>query len=712
MANAVIQRAVMALALVSAVSAPRAPAIAREPHSSEPRRRPVEAASAREGGQQQQQQQQQQPPQTPPPAPTPQPPQQPTFRTGVNFVRVDAIVTDRQGNPVADLKQADFEVLEDGKAQTIESFRFIKVDGTAPVETVSRIRTRADEERAAANEDARIFVFFLDDYHVRLGNSMAARKPLVDFVQNYLAPGDLVAIMYPLSPLDTVSLTRDHQMVTRVLERFEGRKFNYEPRNSTEQRYALYPAETVERIRRQVSLTALEALAVKLGAMREGRKAVIVVSEGFTALLPPQLRDPVAAMPGLGNTARRNPMAGQNSTAEERAEFIGQIDIQQEMQEVFNAANRSNTAFYTVDPRGLATGEFDINENVSLQRSNESLRQTQDTLRVLADETDGRAIVNRNDFGRAMRQIVADSSAYYLLGYNSTQAPQDGKFHEIKVRVKRPGTEVRARKGYWALTPTETARATAPPPPPLPAGVGKALASLGDPARTRFVRTWVGTERGDNGNARVTFVWEPIGAQPGVRRDSATSVSLIAASPDGETYFKGDVPGTSTDAATPARQIVFEAPPGRLQLRLAVNGSNGSIDSDDREVVVPDLTSPNLMIATPRVYVARTARDFQVIRTDPNALPTPSREFRRTDRLVVRATAYGPGNAAITMTARLLNKQGVKLADVPVTATTGAPSLIDLPLAALAPSEYLLELSAAAEGQQPVKELIAFRVEG
>jgi hypothetical protein len=130
----------------------------------------------------------QSPQQPTPPAPTPQPAQapaaqtpaaqtpgdqQPVFRTGINFVRVDAIVTDRQGNPVADLKPADFEVLEDGKPQTIESFRFVKTDGAAPVEITRAIRTRTDEERAAANEDARIFVFFLDDYHVRLGNSMA-----------------------------------------------------------------------------------------------------------------------------------------------------------------------------------------------------------------------------------------------------------------------------------------------------------------------------------------------------------------------------------------------------------------------------------------------------------------------------------------------------------------------------------------------------------
>jgi VWFA-related protein len=640
------------------------------------------------------------------------PGEQPTFRAGINFVRVDAIVTDKQGTPIADLKATDFEVLEDGKPQTIEQFRFVRVDGSGPAETQGRIRSRADEERAAANDDARIFVFFLDDYHVRLGNSMAARKPLVDFVQNSLGPNDLVAVMYPLSPLDAVALTRDHQSIIRTLERFEGRKFNYEPKFAQEQRYALYPAEVVERIRRQVSLSAIEGLSIKLGSLREGRKAVIVVSEGYAAVLPPQLRDPVAAMPGLGNPNRRNPTAGENSVAEDRAEFAGQLDVQQEMQEVFNAANRNNTALYTVDPRGLATGEFDISENVGLQRSNASLRQTQDTLRVLADETDGRAFVNRNDFGKAMRQIVADSSAYYLLGYNSSQAPQDGKFHEIKVRVKRSGADVRARKGYWALTAAETTRATAPKATVAPA-VSRALSSIAEPSRGRVVRTWVGTSRGENGRTRVTFVWEPIPPPPGVRRDNATSVSLLAASPDGETYYRGTVPeGSASDAAAATRQATFEVPPGRLQLRLGVNGTNGPLDTDDREVVVPDLTAVEVAFATPRVYLARTARDFQMIRKDENVAPTASREFRRTERLVLKVDTYSPGTAAVTVTARLLNKQGGKMADVPVTSAAGQPHFIDLPLSAFAPGEYLLELSAASDGQKPVAELIAFRVEG
>jgi VWFA-related protein len=647
---------------------------------------------------------------TPPSAPGAS--EQPVFRAGINFVRVDAIVTDRQGNPIPDLQQTDFEISEDGKPQSIEQFRFVRVDGTAPPETQGRIRTRADEERAAANDDARIFVFFLDDYHVRLGNSMAARKPLIEFVQNSLGPNDLVAVMYPLSPLDAVTLTRDHQSIIRTLERFEGRKFNYEPRFPQEQRYQLYPAEVVERIRRQVSLSAIEGLSVKLGALREGRKAVIVVSEGYSAILPPQLRDPVAAMPGLGNPNRRNPMAGENNVNEDRAEFAGQLDVQQEMQDVFNAANRSNTALYTVDPRGLATGEFDINENVGLQRSNASLRQTQDTLRVLAAETDGRAFVNRNDFGQAMKQIVADSSAYYLIGYNSSEAPQDGKFHEIRVRVKRPGADVRARKGYWALTAEDAARATSAPKPGPPPAVNRALSNLAEPSRGRVVRTWVGTSRGENGKTRVTFVWEPIPPQPGVRRDNATSVSLTAASPDGETFFRGEVAEAPAAVGGVPRQASFEVPPGRLQLRMGINGANGPLDMDDREVMVPDLTATEVRFATPQLFIARTARDFQMIRKGEGVAPTASREFRRTERLVAKVDSYAAGDSAVTVTARLLNRQGAKLVDVPVTSAAGQPHLIDLPLSAFAPGEYLLEVSGAVAGQEPATELIAFRVEG
>ena len=129
-----------------------------------------------------------------------QKPQPPTFRTGINFVRVDVIASDKDGKPVTDLKQADFEVMEDGKAQSIETFRFISVTGnTESGEAPKAIRSDYDEESEAAREDVRLFTIFLDDYHVRRGTAMSVRKALVDFMQKDVGPSDMVGLMYPFS---------------------------------------------------------------------------------------------------------------------------------------------------------------------------------------------------------------------------------------------------------------------------------------------------------------------------------------------------------------------------------------------------------------------------------------------------------------------------------------------------------------------------------
>jgi hypothetical protein len=380
---------------------------------------------------------------------------------------------------------------------------------------------------------------------------------------------------------------------------------------------------------------------------------------------------------------------------------------------VFDAANRSNTAIYAVDPRGLSTGEFDIQDNIGQRQSQEALRSTMTTLQILAENTDGRAIVNRNDLAKGMEQIVRDSSAYYLVGYNSTQAPQDGKFHAIKVRVKRPGVQVRARKGYWALSTEEATRATAPRKAGPPPAVSKAIASIAPVGGARrFVRTWLGTEPGDDGQTRVTFLWEPIPPPPGMKREDPRQVSLVAMSPSGEEFFNGPV-GDVT-AASKGASVSFGVKPGRLRLRLAVEGDgSAALDNEDREVTVPDLTSPDVRLATPRVFVARTAREYQQLKAEAAPLPTALREFRRTDRLVVRFNAFGKPAGPLTLAAKLLNKQGQKMTDLPVAPPAAEPQgQVDLPLSSLAVGEYLLEVSAATDGQAPSTELVAFRVVG
>src|SRR6266545_6958264 len=406
-------------------------------------------------------------PQNPAPAQLqPQPSQQqqqqpPTIRTGINYVRVDAIVTGKDGKPVLDMTQDEFAVAEDGKPQKIDSFSVVKLDVAETAESgpPRSIRSDYDEERESARADVRLFVILLDDYHVRRGNDLSVKRPLIEFIQNQLAPADMVAIMYPLTPIADIHFSRDREAAISAIEHFEGRKFDYRPRNMLEEKYAMYPAQTVERVRNQITMDALKAAAYRMAALREGRKSVIFVSEGFTSVLPAQLSDPVASMPGYGNPNRTNAQAAQ---ATPQQQLMADADMLSDLNRMYGDLNRQNTSVYPVDPRGLAVFEYGINEGVGITQDADSLRKSLDSLHSLAANTDGRAIVNRNDLAAGMKQIIRDSSGYYLLGYNSSLAPTDGKFHAIKVNVKRRGVDVRARKGYWAYTTEDVARAEAP----------------------------------------------------------------------------------------------------------------------------------------------------------------------------------------------------------------------------------------------------------
>ncbi len=636
---------------------------------------------------------------------------QPVFRTGIDTVRVDVIVTDRQGNPVTDLTLEDFDIQEDGKPQKAETFRLVKIDTLIqPGYTQRTIRTRNDEETAAADENSRIFVFFLDDYHVRKETSMSVKRPVSEFIANQLAPSDLISVMHPLTPTDAVTLTRSHQGVINAVDRFVGRKYDYEPINDVERGYVyrLNP-QAIEMIRRQVSLTALRGICTKLGSLREGRKSVILLSEGYTSLLPPQLRSNLpGGIAGTGDLTR-DPFAAENNLMEDRARFSADMDMLQELQDVYDACNRNNTSIYALDPRGLSTGEFDLGQNISMRTSQAYLNSSMDALRTLAENTDGRAIVNRNDLGTAMKQIVRDASAYYLVGY-TTQAPSDGKFHEIRVRVKRPGVQVRARKGFWAYTTEDLKRAVAGPKPGPPAAVTRALAAIAPMTNRRYIRTWIGNDKSDAGRTKVTLLWEPLPPTPGVKRDEPRRVTVLATSPTGDIVYRGRVPSELAPSGSGAT-VSFDAPPGKLDLRLTIEGDGtGTLDVEDRDLMVPDLSAPEITITTPKVWVARTAREFTALISAAPPTPVATREFRRTERLLIRFEAFAPGTVTPTVTAQLLNQQGTKMSDVTVTATAGQPSSIDLPLANLAAGQYLLEITAQGEGDKPVSELIAFRV--
>ena len=642
------------------------------------------------------------------------------IRSGINFVSVDVIVSDRKsGQVVLDLKQEDFEVREDRKPQAVETFDVVKIDPLAvPTVAPKEIRSTFDEETEARQPNVRLFVILLDDYHVRRGNDMAVRKPLIEFVTQQLAPQDMVAIMYPLTPVSALTFTRNRDSMIAAINQFEGRKGIYEPRNEFEQRYAYYPATTVEKIRNDVTMGALSGASVRLGGMRDGRKSIIFVSEGFTATLPAQLADPVAALPRIGNRAQ--PGAEYNDPRAESQKFFDTADLQGRLREVYDTVNRNNTSIYAVDPRGLAVFEYDINQGVGAQTDRSNLNSSIDTLYVLANNTDGRAIVNRNDLATGMKQIIRDASGYYLLGYTSSSAPTDGKFHTIDVRVKRPGVEVRARKGYWAYTAEDAARASAPAKAGPPPEVASALNAIAEPARAgRVARFWTGTGRAAAaGKSRVTFVWEPLAAADGARAgDKPARVMLTATAPDGRPLFRGPVaPAAPADATSPSAaaaggaSVSFDADPGPVEIRIVVENAGGqTIDATTQTLAVPDYAAPAVSFGTPRVYRARTARELLLLRKDPGATPSATREFSRAERLFVRVDVYAADGATPEITAKLLNRAGDSMADVPVQAPEGGSVQIDFPLASLGAGEYLIQIEAKTPAAS-ARQLIGFKV--
>ena len=660
-------------------------------------------------------------PQSPPPTQQPGAPAAPTdqvpvFRSDINFVRVDVIVQDRQGNPVHDLKQEDFEVTEDGKPQSIQTFKLINVtdDTGIGADPPREVRNPIEEQMEAARDDVRLFAIFLDDYHVRLENSMRARESIARFVENQIQPKDLAGIMYPLWSINDVLLNRNRRQVAGAIREFTGRKFDYTPRNAFEERYVHYVSTIeAERIRNEVTLSALKGLIIKLGGLREGRKAIVLISEGFTNVLPVQMVDQVATCNGAacGNQprARPDPIGGATSPAQQRMEsqdFFMQADMMSDIKRVTDLANRYNTAIYAVDPRGLAPFEYDLSTAgqaaVSLTKNTQMLETTMDTLRVMADETDGRAIVNSNDLDRGLRQIVRDSSAYYLLGYTSAVST-DGKFHKINVRLKRPGLQVRARPGYVALSAAEVERALAPKKPGPPPAITEALGTLAVSAQQRRnpIRTWVGMSPGAEGKTKISFVWSPAPVVPGTRREAVANVSLLAGGPNSDLYYRNK-------SLTPGR-VEFDVPPGPMELEIAaVDGAGEVLDRETRKLVVPSL-GLGLSFSTPEVFRGRTLPEWQALAADAKALPVVEREFRRTDRLLVRVGAQSAGGTPV-LTARMLNREGGEMSTLTVTpAPFAGLSQIDVPLAALPPGEFLIEV-IAKDGPEQAAALVAIRV--
>ena len=456
-------------------------------------------------------------PPRPEPAPAPPPSQQapqppPRFRAEANFVRVDVYAT-RGGVPVQDLTQNDFEVSEDNTPQTIESFEHIVINPAGPQATLIEPSSPSQANQLAADPKRRVFVIFLDTHNVPYEGSHAIKEPLIDLMQHVMGEDDLVALMTPDMSTDQLTFGRRTQVIEQGLREtwFWGRRDTL-ALDETERMYddcfPLQPGEQgpvsavaremIQRRRERVTLDTLHDLVRYMGTIREGRTAVVTVSDGWLLYRPDRgletprknqdgsNADPLPGSPtpvgvGPGGTLTKNTMneayPNDRTVCDRDRMDLAQTDDDSYFKVIYGAANRANVSFYTIDPRGLVAFDAPIGPDPApgLQQDRAMLNQRQDTLRTLAGATDGLALLNNNDLRKQLSRVVDDLTSYYLLGYRSTNGKLDGRYRSIKVRSKRPGIEIRSRHGYNAATAAEVAKARPAPEPPAAAEAKAAL---------------------------------------------------------------------------------------------------------------------------------------------------------------------------------------------------------------------------------------------
>jgi hypothetical protein len=326
------------------------------------------------------------------------------------------------------------------------------------------------------------------------------------------------------------------------------------------------------------------------------------------------------------------------------------------------------------------------------------------TLRILAAETGGRAIVSTNDPSEQLTGVLEDQSAYYLLGYAPQRTLADGRFHRIDVKVKRGGLRVSARKGYWAPDEKEMTTAAAAAATPEMPGLRKALDSVASGNTPSALDVWIGASRAGNGRTRLTVTWEPgrLAAQGEAAKPTRLTVEPLSAA-DGTTALAEPV------SIGDARAATFELPPGAIKLRLtAIDGDGGTVYRFTRQVSVPAFEEGPIALATLRFLRARSPAQLRVLEATPDPAPAASRLFRRSERVLVDIPFYATGGPP-SIAAELLGKDGRTLTTLTVPAPDGERARLPLPVSSLAPGTYVLKVVASAGGTQ-AEQLAAFTV--
>jgi VWFA-related protein len=591
-----------------------------------------------------------------PPAPQPPPQQQqPTFKVRVDYVEVDAVVTDRQGRIVRDLKKEDFQVLEDGKSQSITAFTMVDI----PVEKDNRplFATAPIEPDVKTNEkpfDGRVYVMVIDDMHTRFGRSARVKGAAKQFIERRLGANDLMAVVHTAGPSDAnQEFTNNRKLLLAAVDKTSGRKLDSATVNKTNeynrtrdmraQGDPLNDPDDAERgFNARTTLDTLRNVAEWFGSVRGRRKAILFVSEGIDY----DIYDVIS----------------QTGSTHQSASTV--LDA---TREAIAAATRSNVAIYGIDPRGLTdlgdesieVGAFpdDTSLGVGIGSLQNELRLSQDSLRTLSEETGGFAVVNKNDFATAFQRIVEDNSSYYVLAYYPPDA-RPGRTHKIDVRVTRPGLTVRARKAYLTPKKVEPAKttSTSPSTPELREALDSPL-----PVSGLTMHVFAAPFKGAAPNASVLFGVELRGRDMKLDPSSKVLLSYIAIDANGKIrggntdslVLTNMRPETKTRIEQTGLRMLnrLDLPPGKYQLRIAAHDSaGGNVGSVQYDLDVPDFVKApfsisGLVLTSGYGATLPTARADDQLKPMLPGPPIATRSFPQNDEIVLFTEVYDNGGA-------------------------------------------------------------------
>ncbi|MQA30468.1 MAG: VWA domain-containing protein [Luteitalea sp.] len=658
-------------------------------------------------------------------APQPAPPQgnvpTPTFKAQVEYVEVDALVLDEQGNFVRDLTKDDFQVFEDGKAQTISTFALVDI----PVEQAERplFASRPIEPDVESNErpfDGRVYVLVLDDLHTDALRSQRVKAAARLFIERSLGENDLMAVLFTAGrSQDAQEFTNSKRLLLAAVDKFMGRKLvsstlarNDEYFRSPNRGGRISDPYEQERVyNAQSMLSQLKQVAEWFGGVRGRRKTMMLISEGIDY--------------DLSDVIRRWD-----------APASGASGIMDDIRETIAATARSNVSIYAIDPRGLSGGEDNITVggfansdapgtsdsgasvappgDIGMSSLMSELRMSQDSLRQLADESGGFAVVNANDFRGAFDRVVRDNSSYYVLAYYPPTTKRDGKFHRIEVKVNRPGLRVRSRRGY----------ASPKGNPPRPATTGGMTPELREainspiPISGLTLRVFAAPFKGTSPNASVLLGVELLGRDLSLATNNKVEISLLAID------TKQKVWGLRTDTLTMnlrpetrtrVEQTGFrmlnrmDLPAGRYQVRVAAR----DVEKTNVGSVVYDLDVPDfykqpfgisgLTLTSMSGSAMVTAKADDQLKDALPAPPIAQRTFPQNDEIALFAEVYDSSNGVphkVDILSTVTTDEGTVLFKNEETrdsselqgATGGYGYAARIPLSELQPGMYVLRV--------------------